>query len=103
MTRPRRPRIILTLEPLPLTPPGAPLAVRIRSVLKRLLRSYRFKCVALTGDVEDGTAFGGLDERTTPAQAPRSPADPAVRPVEGQDAPSGHPGCFRKDRMFRTD
>jgi hypothetical protein len=56
-----KPQIVLHLEALPVE--GVPLAVRVRSVLKRLWRDYRFRCVRIDGDaLDDGPAEGEYKE-----------------------------------------
>lgn len=52
-TKPRKPQIQLTLESVPST---VPVAIRLRSVLKRLLRTYGFRCTRIDGDALDGPA-----------------------------------------------
>jgi hypothetical protein len=52
--------IVLTFEPLP---DPTPVAVRVRGLLKRALRSFRLKCVAI-GSTPPATPTG-------PAPAPR--------------------------------
>jgi hypothetical protein len=67
MTTPKHPQIVLHLEALPVQG-GLPLAVRVRSILKRLLRDYRFRCASVAGD--------GLDD-----------AKPTVGPSQVTSAP----------------
>jgi hypothetical protein len=52
---------ILTLESVPC---DVPLASRLRSVLKRLLRTYGFRCTRIDGDALDEPA-GRKQEETT--------------------------------------
>jgi hypothetical protein len=59
MTTPSKPQIILTLEALPVE--GVPLAIRVRSILKRLLRDYRFRCTSVAGDgLDDAKPVAGV-------------------------------------------
>jgi hypothetical protein len=51
MTKPAKPQIILTLEPIP---HEIPVAIRLRQLLKTALRRDRLRCVRIDGD--------GLDE-----------------------------------------
>jgi hypothetical protein len=51
MTAPKHPQIVLHLEALPVE--GVPLAIRVRAILKRLLRDYRFRCRRIEGDALD--------------------------------------------------
>jgi hypothetical protein len=46
----KQPQILLTLESIPC---HVPLAIRLRSVLKRLLRTYGFRCTSVAGDALD--------------------------------------------------
>jgi hypothetical protein len=56
-----RPRIVLTLEPLPVE--GVPVAVRLRQALKTLLRRDRLKCVKVEGDGLDEPSEAGAEGR----------------------------------------
>jgi len=66
-----KPKITLTLESVPC---DVPVANRLRSILKRLLRSYGFRCVGMSGN--------GLDE-------PKTPPTPANASQARPDATTG--------------
>jgi hypothetical protein len=62
MTTSKHPQTVLHLEALPVE--GVPLAIRVRSILKRLLRDYRFRCTRIEGDALDDKPAATQDEET---------------------------------------
>ncbi len=61
MSAPKHPQIVLHLEALPVE--NVPLAIRVRSILKRLLRDYRFRCTRVAGDgLDDPEPTAGVSE-----------------------------------------